>query len=259
VQGPDTRRPSLRRRLLADEVSAGPFLKIPSAEITEIAALAGFDHVVIDLEHSQFSMETAVAVVRAAMARGIDAVVRTSESSPAEISRALDLGADGLIVPHVGSVEDAAAIVRAARFHPLGERGMDLYARAAGWGASERDDYLRAANEDIAVGVMVEGRAAVDHLAAIAEVEGLDLLFIGPYDLSQSLGFPGRIDHPQVVETIERAVATAAAHGKAIGLYVDSTETARRYRALGVRFFGMANDADVLRRRFAQMVDELSQ
>lgn len=257
VQGPERTRPSLRRRLLANEVSAGPFLKIPSAEVTEIAALAGFDHVVVDLEHSQFTMQTAVAVVRAAMARGIDAVVRTSTSSAAEINRVLDLGASGLIVPHVGSVEDAIAVVRASRFHPLGERGMDLYARSAGWGASERDKYLKAANEDIVVGVMVEGAAAVDRLDEIAEVEGLDLLFIGPYDLSQSLGLPGQISHPKVEETIERAVTIATAHRKVIGLYVDSTETARRYSALGVRFFGVANDADVLRHRFSQMVDEL--
>jgi 4-hydroxy-2-oxoheptanedioate aldolase len=259
VQGPDRTRTSLRRRLLANEVSVGPFLKIPSAEVTEIAALAGFGHVVIDLEHSQFTMETAVAVVRAAMARGIDTVVRTTEASAAEISRALDLGASGLIVPHVGSVEDATAVVRAARFHPLGERGMDLYARSAGWGAMPRDDYLRSANEDIVVGVMVEGAAAVDRLDEIAQVEGLDLLFIGPYDLSQSLGLPGQIEHPTVVEAIERAVKVATSHKKVIGLYVDSTETARRYRALGVRFIGMANDADVLRRRFTQMVGEMAE
>jgi 4-hydroxy-2-oxoheptanedioate aldolase len=246
---------SLRRRLLEGEVCAGPFLKIPAAEVTELAALAGFDLVVVDLEHSPFSMETAVAVIRAAAARGIDAVVRTTENTGAEIGRALDAGAAGLIVPHVGSVEDAREVVGHARFGPLGERGMDLYARAAGWGETDRDTYLRHANEEILVGVMVEGSAAINDLADIAEVEGLDLLFVGPYDLSQSMGYPGQIDHPEVVRAIEQAAATADEHGRVLGMYVDDVDTAARYRDLGVRFIGMANDADILRQAFRLVTD----
>ena len=251
-------RPSLRRRLLDGTVCVGPFLKIPAPEVTELAGLAGFDLVVVDLEHSQFSMETAVSVVRAATARGIDAVVRTTENAAAEISRALDLGASGVIVPHVGSVADAREVVQHARFHPLGERGMDLYARSAGWGDTDRDLYLRQANEEILVGAMVEATAALEHLDEIAAVEGLDLLFIGPYDLSQSLGFPGQIDHPEVVSGIEQAARTAAARGRVLGMYVDDVDTAVRYREIGVRFIGMANDADILRQSFATIVGALT-
>jgi 4-hydroxy-2-oxoheptanedioate aldolase len=254
---PASSRPSLRRRLLDGEVCAGPFLKIAAPEVTEMAGLAGFDLVVVDLEHSPFSMETAVAVIRAATSRGIDAVVRTTENAAAEISRALDAGASGLIVPHVASVQDARDVVRHARFHPLGERGMDLYARAAGWGATDRDVYLRHANEDVLVGGMVEGGAAIEHLDEIAQVDGLDLLFIGPYDLSQSLGFPGRIDHPEVVAAIERAAGIAEKHGRVLGLYVDDVKTAIRYRSLGVRLIGMSNDADILQRELHRMVAEL--
>lgn len=246
-------RPSLRHRLLAGELSAGPFLKIPAPEVTELAGLAGFDHVVIDLEHSQYTLTTAVAAARAAMARGIDPVVRTADRSAAELVHALDLGASGLIVPHVGSAEDAAEVVQNTRFHPLGVRGMDVYARAAGWGATPRDEYLRRANEDIAIGVMVEGSAVIDRLGDIAAVEGLDLLFVGPYDLSQSLGLPGQVEHPTVTTAIEGVVATARAHGKAVGMYVDSVAMARRFVDLGVRFIGMANDADILHRSFTEM------
>ncbi len=249
---------SLRRRLLDGDVCAGPFLKIPAPEVTELAALAGFDLVVVDLEHSPFSMETAVAVIRAAAARGIDAVVRTTENAGAEIGRALDAGAAGLIVPHVSSVEDAREVVGHARFGPLGERGMDLYARAADWGDTDRDAYLRHANEEVLVGVMVEGSAAIDDLAGIAAVEGLDLLFVGPYDLSQSLGYPGQISHPEVVSAIEQAAATAAEHGRVLGMYVDDVDTASRFRELGVRFIGMANDADILRQAFHLVTEGLA-
>lgn len=252
-----TARPSLRHRLRSGLSSVGPFLKIPAPDVTEIAGLAGFDHVVIDLEHSQFTIGTAVAAARAALARGIDPVVRTSDRSPAGLVRALDLGASGIIVPGVGSAEDAIEVVRNTRFHPVGARGMDVYARSAGWGAIPADEYLRRANDEVAIGVMVEGPAVIQQLEAIAGIEGLDLLFVGPYDLSQSLGLPGQVEHPEVIGAVEGVVATARTHGKAVGLYVDSIEAARRYLDLGVTFIGMANDADILRRAFVAMRDKL--
>lgn len=250
-------RPSLRRRLLEGELSVGPFLKIPAPEVTELVGLSGFDHVVIDLEHSQFTLATAVDSARAAMARGVHPVVRTADRSAAELVHALDLGASGLIVPHVGSAEDAAEVVRDTRFHPIGARGMDIYARAAGWGATPRDEYLRRSNEDIVIGLMIEGSVVIDRLEDIAAVDGVDLLFIGPYDLSQSLGVPGQVEHPKVTAAIEGVVSTARSHHKAVGMYVDSVAMAKRVIDLGVQFIGMANDADILRRAFSEMRDSV--
>ena len=245
---------TLRDRLTRGMVCSGPFLKIPDPVVTELAGLAGFDFVVIDLEHSPFSMETTVGMVRAASARGIAAIVRVTDNAAPELSRALDTGATGVIVPHVTEPEDAVAVVDRTRFHPVGSRGMDVYARAAGWGHLDRDTYMRAANEETIVGVMVEGAGAVDHLDAIASVEGLDLLFIGPYDLSQSLGIPGQVTHPEVVGRIESAVKIAQSHDRVLGLYVDDVEAAERYSALGVQFIGMSNDADILRQAFCEIV-----
>lgn len=244
----------LRERVLSGEPCLGPFLKVPDPTVTEIAGLAGFDHVVIDLEHSAFTMDTVVAMVRAASLRGIASVVRVTGANGPEIVRALDTGATGIIVPGVGTAAEAEQVVRHARFHPLGARGMDLYARAAGWGAEPRDDYVAGANERTLVGIMAEGAAAFEHLDAIAEVEGLDLLFIGPYDLSQSVGLPGQVAHPKVLERIDWAIGVARAHGKAIGVYVDDVATAVRYRSRGVSFIGMANDADILRKSFTGLI-----
>lgn len=250
-------RHALRQRLEAGEFCAGPFLKIPDPAITELAGIAGFDFVVVDLEHSAFSMETAVGMVRAAALREIDAVIRVSSPDPAELSRALDTGASGVIVPQVTSPEAAREVVAHTRFHPLGRRGMDLYARAADWGGVARPDYLADANERVLVAAMVEGADAFEQLPAIAAVEGLDLLFVGPYDLSQSLGLPGEIDHPRVLARIEEGVGLARSHGRALGIYVDDLPTALRYRDLGVQFVGMANDADLLRRRFGDLATAL--
>lgn len=156
------------------------------------------------------------------------------------------------------SAEDARAVVPHARFHPLGQRGMDLSARSAGWGTAPREQYLRSANEAILVGAMVEGAAAIYRLDDIAAADGLDLLFIGRYDPSHLLGFPGQIDRPEVIEAIETAAATVARHGRELGMYVDDGAAAVRFRRLGVRFIGMSNDADALRRAFSAISSGLA-
>lgn len=248
-------RQGLRARILNGETCIGPFLKIPDPSITELAGIAGFDHVVIDLEHSPFSLETVVGMVRAASLRGIGSVVRVTSDDGPGIVRALDTGATGVIVPGIVSAAEAAEVVAHARFHPIGARGMDLYARGASWGAEPRERYVAAANERTLVAVMAEGDQAFNDLEAIAEVEGLDLLFIGPYDLSQSLGMPGQVAHPTVLERIDWAISVARSRGKAIGVYVDDVDTARRYQELGAVFIGMANDADILRQAFAGLVN----
>ena len=250
-------RVPLRDHLRSGGVSIGPFLRIPAAEVTEIVGLAGLDHVIIDLEHSQFTISTAVDCARAASARGVHAVVRVADTTAAGIVRGLDLGASGIIVPGVTGIEDARRVVQHSRFHPLGARGMDVYARAAGWGATPAAEYLQRENDEVAVGVMVEGARVIRELDAIASIDGLDLLFVGPYDLSQSLGIPGQVDHTDGIETIEHAVTTARAHDKAVGLYVDSVGLARKYAELGVQFIGMATDADILRRSLADLREGL--
>lgn len=254
-----TESDTLRSRVLSGGVACGPFLKIPAAEVTELAAIAGFDMVVVDLEHSSFSLETATGMVRAAHARGIDAVVRTPGCRASEIVHALDIGADGVIIPGIASLQDAEQAVRYARFHPLGERGMDLYARAADWGGIAGPDYLRRANAEVLVGVMVEGAAAMESIESIAKVEGLDLLFVGPYDLSQSLGVPGEVRRPEVVRHIRWAAEVARDNGRVLGCYVDDVETAREYRAAGVRLLGLSNDAEILRRALGERMSSFAE
>lgn len=249
---------TLRGRLLSGSSVCGPFLKIPAAEVTELAAIAGFDMVVVDLEHSAFSLETATGMVRAAHARRISAVVRTAARSASDIARALDLGPDGVIIPGVASLSDAEEAVRWARYHPFGERGVDMYARAADWGGLPRGEYLRRANEEVLVGVMVEGATAMSSIESIAKISGLDLLFVGPYDLSQSLGMPGDVRHPEVVRLIRSAAEVAQGNGRVFGVYVDDVQTAREYQAAGVQFIGLANDADIFRRSLAELRSGLS-
>lgn len=248
----------LRRRLAAGHSTAGPFLKIPAAAVTEAFGVAGFDFVIIDLEHGPFSIESAETLTRAARLAGISPVVRVGHNESSQISRALDMGVDGLIVPHVSTREAALAAVRAARFHPVGERGMDVFARAASWGAVEKAGYLQSANENTLVCLMVEGREGLSNLEAIASVPGFDVIFIGPYDLSQSLGIPGEVRSTQVDTAIRGALDVARTHGLALGLYVDNAETAQYYLDLGVQFIALSVDVSILTTAAAGIVDSIS-
>lgn len=248
---------TVRHRLMAGECLFGPFLKIPAPAVVELIAYAGFDFCVIDLEHSPFTFERAEEMVRAAQGAGIAPVIRTYDSQPSTLSRALDTGCEGILVPNLKTRAEAESVVRGSRFHPWGERGMDPYARSARYSTVPKGTYFLEANERTMVGIQIEGVLAVQNLDDIVETEHIDLIFIGPYDLSQSLGVPGQIDAPVVLSKIKQIVATARARGKAVGIYADHVEEARRWRDLGVQFVAVSVDVGIFLRACQAMVTEL--
>jgi len=252
-----TRQRTLRHRLAAGETVFGPFLKIPAAAPIEIAGYAGFDFCIIDLEHSPFSFERAEEMVRAGQVAGVAPVIRPFDGRPSTLVRALDTGCAGVVVPHVQTQAEAEAVVRGARFHPLGERGMDPHARAARFRAIPQEIYFAQADRRTLVGVQVEGMQGVGNLADIVAVAGIDLVFIGPYDLSQSLGVPGQIDAPVVREKVQQIVVAARRADKAVGIYADDVAGARRWRDLGIQFVAVSVDVYLLMRACEQMVEAL--
>jgi 4-hydroxy-2-oxoheptanedioate aldolase len=239
---------TLRSRLAAGGTVFGTFLKIPASVPAELAGYAGFGFCIIDLEHSPFSFERAEDIVRAAQGAGVAAVIRTYDGQPSTLVRALDTGCDGILVPMV---------VRGARFHPLGERGMDPHARSARYRAIPKEVYFAEANDRTVLGVQIEGVAGVQNLDAIANVQGIDLIFIGPYDLSQSLGVPGQLDAPVVLEAVQDIVTGVKARGKAVGIYADNVEEARRWRDLGIQFVAIGVDVYMYLRACKAIVDAL--
>src|SRR5437588_2895723 len=175
----------LKPRLRGGETLLGCFQRIPAPEITELAAAAGFDFVVIDLEHTPASEERAAGLIRTAEAAGIPALVRVADHDPAAIGRLLDAGAAGLHLPQVASAAEAEAAVRATRYPPRGSRGLAA-PRQAGYGARmSLAEFVRASEEWPLIVVQVESRSGLDELEAIAAVEGVDVVFIGLTDLSQ--------------------------------------------------------------------------
>lgn len=185
---------------------------IADPQIVELIGLAGFDAAFIDMEHTTFDLHDVQAMVMAAERVGITSLVRTPGFDAAFILRLLDMGVQGVQVPHVSDPEIARAAVAAVRYPPEGERGMAAGSRAAEFGKVRLLDHMASSNREILLACMIEDMEAVERIDEIAGVEGVDLLAIGPSDLSRSLGVSGQPDHPRLVAAIDR-VREAAKKG----------------------------------------------
>lgn len=231
----------LRSRLRDRQPVVATFLMIPSVEMVEMLASAGFDAVVIDLEHAAIETADLVPLAAAARGAGIASIARLSHGHPSMIGKALDCGVDGVMVPHISSRKDAERAVTAARFPPEGDRSLNPYTRGNHYG-SWPEGSLAALNLRSAVIGMVEGPAAVEHLDAILDVDGLDAVFVGPVDLSGAMGVPGQPDHPHVVAEMEKIFQRVAESGRAGGLYVHNPKRAAHWLHKGAILLAVSAD-----------------
>lgn len=193
-----TDRLPFKARLRGDVPLHGFFVGIPSPAMVELAGYAGFDFVIIDTEHGASGLETLEHMLRAAAASGIAALVRVPRGAADDILHVLDAGADGILVPHVTSAAVARDIVRHAYYPPLGRRGISTLSRAARHGMGEAAAVLREQASRTTVIAMIEDTEALTEVGAIAGVEGLDAVFVGPNDLAASMGYLGEAGHPEV-------------------------------------------------------------
>jgi 4-hydroxy-2-oxoheptanedioate aldolase len=226
-----------RAKLASGEPVAGLIVPVAAPVLVDLAALAGFDYVLIDTEHGHLGFEAAEHLVLAAEAAGITPLVRASHNAPSDILRLLDIGAQGVMVPQVNSAADAEAAVRAVKFHPRGSRGL-AGSRAADYGLTgSMAEYVAHANRETMVLALIEDSRALDGLEEILAVEGIDVLFIGASDLAQSMGYPGRPDHPQVRAAIDRIIDQGVAASRIVGVNAATAEVVASYYHRGVRFF----------------------
>ncbi|HEY7788912.1 MAG TPA: aldolase/citrate lyase family protein [Vicinamibacterales bacterium] len=216
------------------------FSLIASPVIAELVAKAGFDAIILDTEHGPLGPEALNLLVPAARAAGIAPLIRVRVNEPSLIGAALDVGAAGVIVPQIGSADEARAAVAAARFGGGGHRGSNPYVRAAGYAADA--SWFARADGETAVLVMVEGRAGVAALPEILKTPGLDGIFVGPFDLSHSLGVAGQVEHPTVLAKTEAIVREAAAQQVATAVFAPTPAMARRWLDLGVRLVALGFD-----------------
>jgi 2-keto-3-deoxy-L-rhamnonate aldolase RhmA len=201
-----------------------------------MAGHAGFDFVVIDNEHGPAGIETTEHLIRAARCAGIVPIVRVSGAIQQEILRTLDVGASGVQVPQVNTVEQARLVASAAKYPPLGSRGVAFGTRAAGYGFFGGNAHVETSNTQTVVITHIETVEAVASLDGMLAVAGLDVVFIGPTDLSVSMGYPGNPGHPEVQATIADCIRRIAAAGRVPGLMVTTTDEFRKYAELGARY-----------------------
>jgi 4-hydroxy-2-oxoheptanedioate aldolase len=238
----------LRDKWSRGEAVVGPFIQIAAPAIVEVMAVAGYDLVNVDLEHGPYGLDVAESMVRAADARGIAALVRVMANRPELIAAALETGAAGVLVPHVDSLAEARAAVAATHFWPEGTRGLSPTARSIGYSSGGGADYYARANAAVITGVLLEGEGGYAELDGMLELDGLDLIMVAPYDLSQALGVPGEVTHPRVVATIEDACRRVSDAGKIAGMFAADPRAGADWIRRGVRFLGFDIDVQVLYR-----------
>ena len=195
--------------------------------VVEIIASAGFDGAFIDMEHSIFDLQTVGEMIRVADLCGITPVVRVPDENPKTILRLLDMGAQGIQVPHIAGAEGARKAVEAIRYPPLGDRGGAGSSRAAGYGSVPWLEHMKTSNEEILLIVMTEDKRGLAEIADIAAVDGVDLIALGPTDISTALGMTDPAD-PRLKQTFEELAATVKAVGKA-GVYIPANHAACRF------------------------------
>lgn len=235
---------SFEEVLCRDRAALGTWIKLPAVESVELMALAGFDFVVIDLEHSPLSIETAATLIAVANGRGLCPLVRVPDHAPAWVSRVLDAGAAGVLVPHVDSVAQARDVVASARFEPEGRRGVGPTSRAGSWGLVPMTDYLTTGPAPVVI-AQVESDQGLVEAAEIVADGNVDAMFIGPADLSVALGKP--VNHPDVAPRIDAVVTACRQAGVAVGTAIGADPAAAaRLAGEGYSFVMVSNDATIL-------------
>jgi 2-dehydro-3-deoxyglucarate aldolase/4-hydroxy-2-oxoheptanedioate aldolase len=234
----------LRARLANGGPTLGTFIGTASAVTAEVCAVAGVDWVLLDLEHGAGGEEQVRDVVPAAGAYGVPTVVRVESAARIRLGRVLDLGAAGVMLPRMESVAEVAEALRHLRYPPAGDRGVATYNRACGFGLDP--GALDRADGEILGVVQIESVRALEQVEQIAALDGVDVLFVGPRDLSHDLGVPGEVRAPAYLAALERVRAAAAEHGKACGLLVADGAAAAAKRAEGWRFVAIGSDATLL-------------
>ncbi len=246
--------PEFKKRLKDKEKLIGTLISLPSPEMAEVAADAGFDWLFLDMEHGLLDAEAVRRIVQAVGGR-CPCLVRLPANEDVWITKALDAGIAGLIFPHLNTPEEAAAAVSRSRYAPQGTRGVGL-SRAQGYGA-RLDEDLASSNAGTSLIGQVEHIDAVRNIDWILEVPGIDAAFVGPYDLSASLGKPGRVSDPDVLQAVGLVKEACAKHGVPAGIFAGTTEAASKALKDGFTFVCVASDVTLFSRAATELMKGL--
>jgi len=244
----------LRSRILAGETLIGSFSDLASPLAVELLGRAGMDWVILDLEHGAATESGLLALLYAAGSTSIAPLVRAQSAERLRIGRALDLGAAGIMLPQLQSIDEVRQAVAYLRYPPVGQRGVALRTRGADLGTLSHVDLARVVNERIVGIVQIEAAQMVRDADEIAALEPVDVLFVGPADLSHALGVPGRFDDPTYLDAIKAVVAACERHGKAAGILLYDAAVLPAHLELGFRFIGLGSEGSYVSAGAAAML-----
>jgi 2-keto-3-deoxy-L-rhamnonate aldolase RhmA len=245
-----------RQKLQAGETCIGAGITLTDSSVVEALA-PNVDFFWIDLEHTHLSYETVQSHLIAARAGGKAALVRVRGSDVPHLKPILDIGAGGIVVPQVRSVDEVRQVVSACRYPPLGQRGYGPR-RAAGYGRDGGPEWMQLANRQLFLGVQIENVDALGEVEKIAQIDGLDSIVIGPYDLSIALGYAGQPDHPQVVSALKRIINAAKQGEKYVGAGVAASSTDAHFlMSLGVQWLQCGDDYSYMIARQTELMQQL--
>ena len=238
--------------------AVGIFSKTSDPAFIEVMGYAGLDYVIIDLEHGPNTIQTAQNLIRAAEVSGIFPIVRVKENCESVMGEALDIGAGGLQIPQITTKAEAEAVISRVKFHPDGQRGVCRFVRAAAYSAKDRFEYFADANKSVII-MQIEGREGIENIDEILGVGGIDIVFIGPYDLSQSLGLTGQVDHPEVEAKMLEIVKKCGDKNITVGTFADTPANAAKWQKNGVRYISYSVDVGIFYDAVADLAKTLKQ
>jgi len=247
----------LKRKLQRGETVIGPFMNTTDGRFVEIVGLAGFDFAILDMEHGPLEVQTVEELCRAADSVNLTSIVRVRKNDGPQIQRALDIGAGGVQIPQIETKADAEAAVHGAKYQPWGMRGMSYFVRAGEYAMNGTAGVTDKLNDEQMLIVHVEGKRGLENLDEIVQVPHIDVIFLGPYDLSQSFGIPGQVDDPRVVKGMEEATKKIRAAGKATGTFASNAQRAKRWMDAGVQYVSVNVDVGIFAEACKGLVTQL--
>lgn len=242
---------SIKEKLNNKEQMFGTWCIIPSPEVVNVLCKSGLDYVIVDFEHSPVNHETAQRMVMAAHAEGKYAISRVGKLEEVEILRSLDIASDGIIIPHIETLDDVNKCLEFVKYYPEGNRGYSPYTRAGGYCVQK--DYTKKANKDVLFGIIIENKKGIDNLDEILSSPDLDLVYLGAYDISISLGLAGQINHPQVVEVLDACIEKIRKANKIAGAMYHTQENYEKFTKQGVDFLVYKVDSLIINEGLEQV------
>lgn len=244
----------LKNKLDNGDIVIGTWCIIPSAVNAEIISSAGVDFIIIDNEHGSISFETANSIVMACELNEVSPIYRPPNVNQGDITKALDLGFHGIQVPNITSKQQLDEILQYAKFPPSGNRGFSPFVRAAGYTNLNSENYFNTANTNTLIAINIEGIDAIENIEQFLDVEELDIIFLGAFDISKALGTPGNMNNPELLYKMEYLTRKIRQAGKHAGTITTSNEKSALYIDFGMNYIVHMVDCEMLRLAYSEVV-----